>query len=312
MKDQCNIKKIVWALDAFEEEETQLKIISFLKPLINAINAEIEPVFILSMSGIPGTFDRQGILVYLPQAKEKLHGLFGKCDLPRLKPEKIIVQGKSRSIRNDIKTLLDYAHSTGAQVIVTGTHARKGVSRFFMGSFAETLLLTSDIPIIACNPSVHLSNNIRSLLYVTDFSSGSELAFRSVLIFAKQLNSEITLFYQHEGENIEIDSDVLISENGKWSPAEAKLLNKNLLEARRKAADWQNIANQEKVSSAVHFGYGIKNVAEAALEMAQVKKTDMIAIASIKNPAATLFAGSTSRWIVRGATCPVWVLHVSD
>lgn len=312
MKDQGNIKKIIWAIDAFEEKETQLKITTFLKPLVSAMNAEVEPVFVLSVSGVPGTFDRQGILVYLPQAKENLHTFLQNSDLSFLKSEKILIQEKAGFTRNDVTTLLDYAHSVNANVIVIGTHARKGVSRLFMGSFAETLLLTSDIPIITCNPSVHLSGNIHSILYVTDFSTGSESAFKSVLALAKQLSAEITLFYQHAGENNEIGSDVLVSEMVQWRPAETKLLNETLLRARKKASDWQNTANQEGVKSIVHFEYGIRNIAEAAIETAAKLKADMMAIASKKSSVASVITGSTSRWIVRSATCPVWVLHVSD
>jgi len=44
--------------------------------------------------------------------------------------------------------LLNYAKRAGADLIVLGTHGRRGIAHFLMGSVAETVLRESSIPVL--------------------------------------------------------------------------------------------------------------------------------------------------------------------
>jgi len=304
------LKKIIWAVDAFSNEKLQLNVAGFLSLLIKKIQAEVEPVFVLSTSAFPEVVDRQGIMVYLPGAEERLEDLTKKSGIHTLKPNKILIQPHGGLIRNDVRAIINYAQTTKSQAIVVGTHAKLGVARLFLGSFAETLLLNSKIPIITINPSVRLSKNISSILFVTDFSTESRIAFKSVLNFAKQLNAKIILFHLHMGENETVDSNVLIAKGSTWIPARSELLRKSLLVARKKTLSWEKLAESYEVSCSSYFEYGRKNIADSAIEISSKLKTDMIAITSKKGPVASTLIGSTTRWLVRSSHCPVWVLHM--
>jgi nucleotide-binding universal stress UspA family protein len=48
--------------------------------------------------------------------------------------------------------ILEVVREIGADLIVTGTHARKGVARFWYGSVAEQILRQSPIPVLAAVP----------------------------------------------------------------------------------------------------------------------------------------------------------------
>jgi nucleotide-binding universal stress UspA family protein len=45
------------------------------------------------------------------------------------------------------ETILDYVDETAVDQIVLGSHGRKGVERFFLGSVAERVARNADVPV---------------------------------------------------------------------------------------------------------------------------------------------------------------------
>lgn len=55
--------------------------------------------------------------------------------------------------RGDIvDSIIDYAGEKGADLIVIGTHGRKGLEKMWLGSVAERVVKRSPCPTLACNP----------------------------------------------------------------------------------------------------------------------------------------------------------------
>lgn len=50
------------------------------------------------------------------------------------------------------ETILERAKEIGANLIVMGTHGRKGLARFFLGSVAEQVLRSSTVPVLTLRP----------------------------------------------------------------------------------------------------------------------------------------------------------------
>lgn len=311
MSVKRNVKKILWAVDAFGDKAIQSRISKILKPITLGLNANAEPVYVLSASGFPGMTDREGVLAHLPRAEAKLHELVKKSSLQKIENPKILVQAATGSVRNDVSNLLSYAKECGAEVIVVATQAKSGFERLFMGSFAETLLLSSKIPVITVNPQGKIPTKFSSILFVTNFSNESEVAFKKVLDFAKQLKAKVTLFHQSEHEKKDVPKNVLSRTKAKWTEAESELLSKENLAVKRKANAWLELAKTSKVPCNVHFEYGLRNTADAAIEVAHKLNADIIALASTKGRLVSTLIGSTTRWLVRSAPTPVWVLHIS-
>jgi nucleotide-binding universal stress UspA family protein len=46
------------------------------------------------------------------------------------------------------KTILDYAHEHDVDLVVVGTHGRRGLNRLLLGSVAERVLRTADLPVL--------------------------------------------------------------------------------------------------------------------------------------------------------------------
>jgi nucleotide-binding universal stress UspA family protein len=56
----------------------------------------------------------------------------------------------AQSLRGHVTTaILKYAHENGIDLIVVGTHGRRGMARAFMGSTCEGLVRSSDIPVVS-------------------------------------------------------------------------------------------------------------------------------------------------------------------
>lgn len=63
-------------------------------------------------------------------------------------------------IGNPAKELIGLSDETGADLIVVGTHGRKGVSRLFMGSVAEQVVRHGTCPVLVVRPSMHPAEEI--------------------------------------------------------------------------------------------------------------------------------------------------------
>ena len=57
-----------------------------------------------------------------------------------------VVQGDAAN------AIIDYAHANGVDLIVMGTHGRKGLDRTLFGSVAERVVQNATVPVLTVNP----------------------------------------------------------------------------------------------------------------------------------------------------------------
>lgn len=84
--------------------------------------------------------------------------------------------------------LLNYAHESNADLIAVSTLSRKGATRFLFGSFAETLVLQSDIPVLILSPKTQFAGPLSEILFPTDLGETSKETLERVAEMAKALN----------------------------------------------------------------------------------------------------------------------------
>jgi len=61
--------------------------------------------------------------------------------------------GAARVVLGDpAEEILSYAESEGIDLIIMGTHGRKGIERIFFGSVAERVVKKSQVPVLTVNP----------------------------------------------------------------------------------------------------------------------------------------------------------------
>jgi len=82
-------------------------------------------------------------------------------------------------------------------LLVMGTHGRKTLERWFMGSHTERLLRHLPIPILTIGPGkkTMAPPAIRRILVTTDFSDGTPDAMRYAFSVAQECQSKVTLLH---------------------------------------------------------------------------------------------------------------------
>jgi len=85
-----------------------------------------------------------------------------------------------------------------ADLVVMGTHGRRGFEKLVMGSVTERMLRHCPVPLITVGPGrkgVAAPPNIRRILVTTDFSEGTRDAMAYALSIAQECQSKVTLLH---------------------------------------------------------------------------------------------------------------------
>ena len=101
-------------------------------------------------------------------------------------------------------SILSFAQSVEADVIVMGTHGRRGYDRLMLGSVTDRVMRNSSCPVLAvCRPKPEsLADNgpnhihhLSRILFCTDFSENSDRALQYALFVVAEYDAELTLLH---------------------------------------------------------------------------------------------------------------------
>lgn len=177
----------------------------------------------------------------------------------------------------------------GIDLVITGTHGRRGVRRFLLGSVAEEIFRTSVCPVLTVGP--HVSSEVaremtlRHVLFATDLSQGSFSAMPYALSFALEYEARLTILHAlpHAPEiAADLTAKALEAEVERRLPADAK--------------PWCEPKCTIQVGEPAH----------TILEVAKLLRADLIVFGV--RPAATLAThrmGTVAYRVVTEAECPV-------
>ena len=88
------------------------------------------------------------------------------------------------------------AREAGTQLIVMGSHSRRGLERMVLGSVAEQILESSRAALLVVREEPdRASRPIRSILLVTDFSEAAQQAEALVVEWAQMFGAEVEVFH---------------------------------------------------------------------------------------------------------------------
>jgi len=94
------------------------------------------------------------------------------------------------------EVIVETASNLGCDLIVMGTHGRRGLSHLFLGSVAERVVRTSSMPVLALRADAVVEpGGITRILVPYDFSDASAEAVRQAAAWANTLDAEITLLH---------------------------------------------------------------------------------------------------------------------
>ncbi len=300
--------KIIWAVDALEGEELERgPVIETLRNLQSGRQVAIEPVFVVSPDqlGIPVEMAAPWVKQYKEALQKALASKTEGVSLPHMIQPKLIVHSRP-SQRGTVKALIAHAKLEGAEMIVVSSHSRQGLKRMVLGSFAETLLLLSPIPVVVVGAEARTRpNGLGSILFPTDFSESSLPVFQSAVALAKKLGSEIILHHAIPSPIEPAFQSGVYLLGGGWVPSSV-FFKSHSFDQQKTAEKWLKIAQKQGVKASFELDPAAPSVVSSVLDVADKRKVGLIAMAAESGAVAAALIGSVTRKIVREASCPVW------
>lgn len=302
---------LAWAIDAFETDESLYRSPArFARRWFDRTGAPILPVSVFSARqfGVTMEFEYDSLLAIQEVARSRVTRLLRRLKLESVTAPPRVLTSTALSRAEEADELSRFAVSQGASAILIGTHGRRGVKRLLIGSFAEALLLRSQVPVLTINPLARNPETPRTILFPTEFGRYALRTFHRVLDLAEPFGARITLAHVLPG----LGSQMLIA-SALGYPIPTPLFEDEIAQRRRAA--------QRHFESWIHAGQrrGIRVTALTAgpgdsipaqiLGLARKTRANLIALESESGWVSSAMLGSVCREIVREAACPVWVLR---
>lgn len=214
--------------------------------------------------------------------------------------------------RSDIRSesvsaVLDFAEKNSASLVVLSSHGRSGLERWVFGSFAESLLLQSRLPVLFLTNQSHGDFSDREVgcaLFATDFSNRAKDAYRLFLDEAKRLKLRIVLFHE-----ISIPLAALVSRHGvpQLIPSEYFVEQREWSES--EGASWVKMGDAVGVDvSLITKQEGVVvDVAGSVYEVAASWNANFIVVACTSGTLDHLIFGSVAQDVYRSKRIPIWV-----
>jgi nucleotide-binding universal stress UspA family protein len=222
--------------------------------------------------------------------EERLREFVKKHTHDEIQPELVVHEGIAAD------SILSFAQARKADVIVMGTHGRRGFDRLVLGSVTDRVMRTAPCPVLAISKLAHdfmaageerhHVHHLSRILFCTDFSENSERALNYAISATAEYDAELALLHVLE--------DVPSTPKREETIATAtERLNKLIPWEERKTL---------KTKTAVRIGKPYEQIIQFALE-AQI---DMVTMGvSGRGTFDRAVFGSTTYRVIQLGPCPV-------
>ena len=212
------------------------------------------------------------------------------------KAEKAHVPFRSEVVIGSIDVEIHKAlKKTKSDFVVMGTHGRRGLERWILGSEADRMLRSCPVPLLTMSVAKGaraLPPAIRSIVVTTDFSEGTAEALKYAFSLAQECRARLTLL--HVVDQVTVESSVKSS-----LPT---------IDAIRRQLDKlvpDEVRPRREVTTRVEVGVPYSTV----LAIQKSEKADLL-IMNVhgKSLIDRALLGSTAERVVRAAVCPVLLI----
>lgn len=199
-----------------------------------------------------------------------------------------------------VPMILEVARTTGADLIVIGTHGRSGFERLLLGSVAERTLRKAACAVMTVPPADRTAmpgRDTRSIVCAIDFSPVSLKALAYALSLRKELQATLLLTYVFDGPAARLMSGGVTLETSTYT---------------QKVQDDTRTALRALVPNDARAGCQTEEIVtigrphEEIVRLARERDADLIVMGVHGRSALNLaLFGSTANQVVRHASCPV-------
>lgn len=218
------------------------------------------------------------------------------------------------SRKHSVRAIIDFAKTTDAGMIAAITHLPEHLDDpkthhekllSFPGSFVETLVAESQLPVLVVNSQSDPVQKFRKILVPTDFSKAARYDFGNIVQLAKTLNAEILLIHV-----LTIPEGMTLMEGvglaGGWPRIEDFMKNVET-ESKEKSREILLYARNENIKIEFKLIRNRARLSQVILDQALESKSDLIAMTNQTGPIASLILGSVTRQLMRSSQLPVLV-----
>jgi nucleotide-binding universal stress UspA family protein len=195
--------------------------------------------------------------------------------------------------------IVSYVEGEEIDLVVMGTHGRRGLQRLLIGSVAEEVLRTAPCPVLTVRAGDEQPSawNVRNILAPVDFSDASLQAVKHTKELALTYGAQITLL--HAVEEVMYPSAYGLEMADVPGPEVIDRVENGLAELAREEIGYEHVV----VDSAI--GYAPSTI----LDYAEDNDVDLIVIATHgRSGIERLLLGSVTERVVRRASVPVFVV----
>lgn len=212
----------------------------------------------------------------------------------QIQPQLVVDQGNASDL------ILSFAQARNMELIVMGTHGRRGFDRLVLGSTTDRVMRRASCPVLVISkpPGESMASgretghvhHLSQILYCTDFSQNSERALNYAMSATEEYDAELTLLYVVDDVRHPTTAKELVAT---YTQQVDKLIPPEL----RKTL---------KVKTVVRIGKPYEQIVQHALEA----KIDLIVMA-VRGAGALDRAvfGSTTYRVIQLGPCPVLAVH---
>ena len=296
-------KKWVLAIDPFSDLSLE-SLKEFALPLAQAHKAKLIVVYVLAPASFNWTGDFSGpwISKYKPLSEEKLNQSF--MDHPEV--QKIVLTCRKAGLRESARTLLTFARKCKAERVILATHARHGVERWAMGSFAETVILSAKVPVMVVNPSHHLPQVVHRILVPTDLTPPSQRHALETAEVARNIDAEIVLFYKQPDPLDPIIQQGVYSLGGGWVSVQS-FIEEEMAAKDKALLDLENRIAKKGVSVRHLVDTSPESLVDSINSAVRSTSADMVSVLTRTGSVAATLLGSVARGLVRSSAVPLLV-----
>jgi nucleotide-binding universal stress UspA family protein len=239
---------------------------------------------------------RESSRMFCAEAEEQLQKFVKRHTHSDIQPELSVELG------NPPDTILSFAEARNPDVIIMGTHGRRGYDRLMLGSVTDRVMRTSPRPVlVVCKPPHestagadergHYVHHVSRILFCADFSENSKRALKYAISLTSEYNAELTLLHVLEKVPRPAKAAETIA-------AATEQLEKLIPAEERKTL---------KIATAVRIGKAYEQIIQFALE-SQID----LSVMGVRGRGALDLAifGSTTYRVMQLGPCPVVTSHV--
>jgi len=208
-----------------------------------------------------------------------------------IEPQLAVHQGNAASC------ILSFAQEQRTEVVVMGTHGRRGFDRLMLGSTTDRVVRRAPCPVlVVSNSSLKVPggadgrHRVSRILYCTDFSNNSEGARGYAISLAAEYEAELTLLHVARSLPDSARAEAMIAERERG-------LDRLMSDTERK-----NL----RLNSTVRFGKPYEEIVRFATE---VEAGLIIMTARGGDAADRAIFGSTTYRVIQLGPCPVLAIH---